>query len=220
MELGLHAGQLGHGDHVAKLRPMRVEALADRRVRSVDTGGRHTLIVTAAGELYACGLNSWGQLGLGIPIVGDREGAQNSRIFVPLRVQGRLADERVWQASAGSVHSVVVTEAGELYAMGYNGEGRLGLGSSASVDGGAPFCTRKSEPTLVETLAGTPVVDVAAGLDHTLARSADGRIFSWGSNEDGQTGLGRRAADAGGRHVPSEIEVPFRRAEAESDSEE
>ena len=44
---GYNAGQLGHGDHVAKLRPMRVEALADRRVRSVDTGGRHTLIVTA-----------------------------------------------------------------------------------------------------------------------------------------------------------------------------
>ena len=50
---GYNAGQLGHGDEIAKLRPMRVEALADRRVRSVDTGGRHTLIVTAAGELYA-----------------------------------------------------------------------------------------------------------------------------------------------------------------------
>ena len=66
---GYNAGQLGHGDEIAKLRPMRVEALADRRVRSVDTGGRHTLIVTAAGELYACGMNTWGQLGMaaGVP---------------------------------------------------------------------------------------------------------------------------------------------------------
>ena len=144
-------------------------------------------------------------------------------LLTPLRVQGRLADERVRQASAGSVHSVVVTEAGELYAMGYNGEGRLGLGSSASVDGGAPFCTRKSEPTLVETLAGTPVVDVAAGLDHTLARTADGRIFSWGGNDHGQTGLGieaGRGADLREVLTPTEIEAPFRRAEADLDSEE
>ena len=155
---------------------------------------------------------------MGIPIVGDREGAQNSRIFVPLRVRGCLADERVRQASAGSVHSAVVTEAGELYTMGCNGEGRLGLGSSAVGVDGTHQC--KPEPKLVEALRGIPVVEVAAGLDHTLARSADGRIFSWGSNEHGQTGLGRHAADAGGRHVPSEIELPFRRAEAESDSEE
>ena len=102
--------------------------------------------------------------------------------------------------------------------MGFNGDGRLGLASSASLE--ASGIDGKREPTLVEALRGIPVVEVAAGLDHTLTRTADGRIFSWGSNARGQTGLGRRAADAGGRHVPSEIEVPFRRAEAESDSEE
>ena len=145
-------------------------------------------------------------------------------LLTPLRVQGRLAHERVRQASAGSVHSVVVTEAGELFTMGYNGEGRLGLASNAlKVDGSpnAPEHRCKREPTLVEALRGIPVVEVAAGLDHTLARTADGRIFSWGSNAHGQTGLGRRAA---GRRLSgaraAEIEVPFRRAEAESDSEE
>ena len=198
-----------------------MEALADRRVRSIDTGGRHMLIVTAAGELYACGLNSWGQLGTtaGVPVVAGWEGAKKS-LLEPRLVPG-LAHTRVRQASAGSVHSAVLTEAGEVYSMGYNGEGRLGLGWSAVWVDGTPQC--KSEPTLVEALQGIPVVEVAAGLDHTLARTADGRIFSWGGNDHGQTGLGieaGRGADLREVLTPTEIEAPFRRAEADLDSEE
>ena len=144
--------------------------------------------------------------------------------FSPL--VGCLADERVRQASAGSVHSAVVTEAGEMFTMGYNGEGRLGLASNAlKVDGSpnAPEHRCKREPTLVEALRWTteaPVVEVAAGLDHALARTADGRIFSWGSNAHGQTGLGGQWRSL---ERPLEIEVPFRRAlgtfEAQLDAE-
>ncbi|MFK7987726.1 MAG: hypothetical protein AB8I08_17040 [Sandaracinaceae bacterium] len=35
------------------------------------------------------------------------------------------------------------------------------------------------------------VEDVACGHGHTLARSADGRLFAWGDGARGQTGLGR-----------------------------
>ena len=102
--------------------------------------------------------------------------------------------------------------------MGFNGDGRLGLASSASLE--ASGIDGKREPTLVEALRGICVVEVAAGLNHTLARTADGRIFSWGGNEHGQIGLGRHVLHLPSASAPTEIEVPFRRAEAESDSEE
>ena len=36
----------------------------------------------------------------------------------------------------------------------------------------------------VGPLAHGPVIEVAAGRDHTLARTADGSVFSWGSGAD------------------------------------
>lgn len=34
-----------------------------------------------------------------------------------------------------------------------------------------------------------PIVEVAAGLNHSLARDDAGRVWAWGSNEYGQLGL-------------------------------
>ncbi len=39
-------------------------------------------------------------------------------------------------------------------------------------------------------MASEPVVETAAGAEHSLARTASGRVFAWGANESGQLGLG------------------------------
>ncbi len=36
----------------------------------------------------------------------------------------------------------------------------------------------------------TGIVDVAAGNDHSLARTADGQVLGWGKNEHGELGNG------------------------------
>ena len=46
-----------------------------------------------------------------------------------------------------------------------------------------------------------PVVEVAAGYMHTLARTASGRIYSWGNGEEGRLGHG----DEDDRVEPKEI---------------
>merc|ERR1712086_937568 len=48
-------------------------------------------------------------------------------------------------------------------------------------------------------LQGKTAVYVAAGYNHTLCITADGSIFSWGSNDNGQLGVG----DTESRHVPT-----------------
>ena len=51
------------------------------------------------------------------------------------------------------------------------------------------------------------VVEVAAGAEHTLARTADGKIYSWGSNEFGQLGHGDAVDIGENQMVPKLIEA-------------
>ena len=158
------------------------------------------MCVDTSGMAWSWGWNLDGALGRTIQIQSE-----------PWRVAS-LRAVRVRAASLGLLHSLLLTETAEVYVAGDNSYGQLGTGEKG--DATSLYLPRRIE------VGAARVLQVAAGCDFSLARTADGRIFSWGSNEHGQTGLGRHAADAGGRHVPSEIEVPFRRAEADSDSEE
>jgi alpha-tubulin suppressor-like RCC1 family protein len=110
---------LCHDDGFDRDEPTQVAALAANRVRHATAGSEHTLVVTAAGELYACGDNNFGQLGLG----------HNESQRLPQLVTA-LAGKPVLQVDAGGHHSVVLTEAGEVYAMGKNENGELGVGDT------------------------------------------------------------------------------------------
>jgi len=50
-------------------------------------------------------------------------------------------------------------------------------------------------PQRVESLFGTPIIDIACGLDHSIALTADGDVLTWGYNREGQLGLGQDEED-------------------------
>lgn len=134
------------------VRPTRVAALATHFIRTAVAGECHTFAVTRGGELFAWGKGKWGCLGL-----GDTEDQ-----LLPQLVTA-LAGRPVLQVCASS-HSVVLTEAGEVYTMGYNGNRQLGHGDEDF----------RLVPTLVESLS-LPLTSTQAGtldvesLEHALS---------------------------------------------------
>lgn len=46
-------------------------------------------------------------------------------------------------------------------------------------------------PRLVRTLGINVIVQIACGLKHTVALTNNGELYAWGSNNEGQLGLGR-----------------------------
>ena len=102
----------------------------------------------------------------------------------PCRVQEFAISERGIMASAIMVaaaahHSLVVTRQGDLYAFGFNKNGRLGTGKEQH----APLPVR-----IQASLDKKHVTFVAAAENHSLAVTDDGMVFGWGSNRFGQLG--------------------------------
>ena len=78
---------------------------------------------------------------------------------------------------SGDSYVIVLNENGQLFTWGYNSECQLGLGKGIA---SAPVPTRLRLPN------DELVVEVACGWWHTLALTASGKVYSWGSNGDGE----------------------------------
>jgi alpha-tubulin suppressor-like RCC1 family protein len=157
------SGRLGDGTTTARSTPVLITG-APANVIAIAAGDAFSLALTSSGSVYAWGLGSSGQLGLG----------STSPVSTPTIVPGL---SNVIAIAAGDTHSLAVTGTGELYAWGSNGSGQIGDGTS----------TPRNSPTLV---ALTDVASVAAGSAFSLALTTTGDVWAWGLGSSGQLGLG------------------------------
>ena len=144
---------------------------------SVDAGGHHSFGIRTDGSLWVCGVNSFGELGMGDTIerhTPTRIGAWNDWVAV---TTGQ------WHSSLG------IRADGSLWAWGANINGQLGLGDTAN----------KHIPNRVGIW--NDWIAVTTGGLHSLGVRSDGSLWAWGANVDGRLGLG----DATERHVPTRV---------------
>ena len=180
-------GQLGTGDMntvTQKNAPVKIEALSGKGVVKVAAGTNCSYAITADGTLYTWGANFLGQLGDGNAALDNRD--------IPNAVT--ISGCKVFDVAGGGAHTVAlcykdtnsnnVADSGEekaVYVWGADSRGQLGTGDLGNW---------QNTPKRQTALDGLDVVSVAAGDAHTLVLTADGVIYSWGWNEDGQLGLG------------------------------
>jgi hypothetical protein len=132
----------------------------------VDCGQAHTLALNTAGELYSWGFNVGGQLGNG----------NTSNTGIPVLVQSNLP----WtDISAGGVHSLGIKSDSSLWAWGFNVSGQAG-----GTPGGNIVLPQKIGPD------GIKWKSVSAGFEFSTAIDADGNLYTWGFNGNGQLGSG------------------------------
>jgi len=87
------------------------------RITQISGGVSHSLFLSS-NQVYSCGANYWGQLGLNTTTI-----RYNSPQLIP-SLNGII------QISAGYFHSLFLSSSNQVYSCGYNREGQLGLNSN------------------------------------------------------------------------------------------
>lgn len=164
-------GCLGLGPLMTKFHlPQPIEAFNQlwSDIISVACGRTHTLILTNFG-VYACGSNTYGQLGL----------EQIMQTPYPIMIES-LSSEFICDICVGQYHSLALTASGRVYSWGWGVHGQLGHGNIEDV----------RTPTLIEYFKDIVIAQIAAGHAHTLVLTSKGIVYSFGSNFVGQLGIG------------------------------
>jgi len=179
-------GALGAGNAVDQRLPIpiSVAGVSGDVWTYASAGSMHTLALRCDGTLWAFGVNSSGQLGIGT--------FSNQSAVPTLVLTANVTGDR-WISVSASGHNLALRDDGTLWSWGFASNGRLGDGT---------ISTRNS-PVQVQPTGNNVDTWIAAsaGGTQSFALCTDGDLWAWGLNSSGQLGVG----DTAQRLVPTEV---------------
>lgn len=158
------------------LAPQIVRFKKKQKFKDIFTGSFHTFAVTEKeDDVYAWGLNNWGQLG-----TGDTYN-QFAPIVVDSLSEIRKENGTEISFAGGQHHSLILDNNGVVYSVGRSEYGRLGHGAEAK---------ETSEPKIIDGLSDVKVKQIACGEACSFAVTSAGDLYSWGLGSNLQLGNG------------------------------
>lgn len=183
--------------------------------RLISSGDDHTLMVDYSDNVYIWGGNGHGQLGIGhtreirsivkldsisggvlsIASKGSKnyivsaegkilewphKGKENK--YKPLIARVSEPFIKFTNISCGSDFAVAINDIGLVFSKGNNSESQLGHGDKR----------HRETFTLIEQFReiGEKIAEVSCGCQHTISRTSNGKIYTWGAGKLGQLGTG------------------------------
>ena len=169
---GNYYGELGIGNTIIQKSPIMVpDPYMVTGWSDVSAGSYVSVAEDNHGNMYSCGYNIYGQLGIGQ--------SANRNYFTKIPYRYGVSD---YTSICIGIHfGIALGDDGNLYSWGSNVFGQLGINSS----------TDQNAPVKVLFPPGvTGWKSVSAGDNHCLAIGNDGNLYSWGINWEGQLGTG------------------------------
>jgi alpha-tubulin suppressor-like RCC1 family protein len=181
------------GDSI--LQPVRVRNAANNgalmNVAQVESGDGNQTALLDNGTVM-----TWGQW--------TGQGDTSSKNFPGLvkTPDGSASLSNIVAISAGNSFSLALASDGKVYAWGYDlSGGRLGAGSTSNNPAPLPNTVKKLDGSEL-----TNIVSISAGYNFSLAIAADGTVWGWGSNSNGQ--LGQGALNFNGTPYAVQVKAP------------
>ena len=148
--------------------PLTVPLLSFLHIKVLEIScGYEFALARTSGGVYAWGDNTYGQLGL-----GDRKKRQLPTMIDILSYTPIIA------LACGRYHSILIDSNNIVSVFGDNRYGQLGIGKRD------PY-----QNTPIALSLDFPIVEICAGIMHTLMLAPDGSVFAMGDNSYGQLGV-------------------------------
>ncbi|KAL0731220.1 hypothetical protein Bca4012_027314 [Brassica carinata] len=170
------SGQLGQGTAEDTWQPRPIRSLNGIRIIQAAIGADRTMLVSDAGEVYACGKDFFS------------EGGESKIITTPQRVKS-LTEIFVVQAAIGNHFTAVLSREGRVYTLSWGKDERLGHGTDHK-------CVLPHP--LLGALENIPVVQISAGFCYLLALACQPTgmsVYSVGCGLGGKLGHGSEASE-------------------------
>eukprot|EP00923_Selenidium_pygospionis_P011325 GHVN01019598.1.p1 GENE.GHVN01019598.1~~GHVN01019598.1.p1 ORF type:complete len:1678 (-),score=279.07 GHVN01019598.1:366-5399(-) len=190
-------GQLGLGEQQDEdsYEPTKLDRFNSVPIRKVACGSHHTVCLSQMGDVFVCGSNHAGQLGLGV--VG-------SEVFNPTVVSGVNG---VIEVAACEDYTACVVGADQGYQVQVGGGfGALFTWGSAETGklGHGPSMTSGCCAAPKQVIISAPIGGISCGQSHMFALTPNGEVLGWGSGYYGRLGLGSNANS----YSPSLVSFP------------
>jgi len=160
--------------------------LPRNKITCISCGPFHSFAIDNEGNVYAWGLNNFGQTGV-------TTGAGESDAFIqrPTLVTN-LKPYKIKEIQGGNHHSIACTEDGKVLVWGRCDDGQLGISIDDLPRQNLIFDSLNKPRILMKPviIPDIKAESVAAGIDNSLAITSEGKAFSWGFSENCRTGLG------------------------------
>ncbi len=183
-------GELGNGASRDSPTPVRVN-FGSEFITAIQCGFRFCLALTRNKDLFGWGINMDNQLGSATPA-----GSVNS----PVKIASGVT-----LFAAGGSHSLAVI-GGRLHSWGAATMGQTGQAPPANRPFGSLDWT-VSAPTPIAEFTNVQIQSVAAGMHHSSVIDTCGRVYSFGSNDFGQLGVGELVGESKSRRSYSPVLV-------------
>lgn len=151
--------------------PILAEPIKNINTISVVLSGAHCLLLSETGEVYAAGDNQEGEIS---------PESELACITTP-RAVDTLSLQKIVQVTAGSNHTAALTADQQVISWGNNEMNQLGHSADQVF---------RVRPKIMRGIEKLFAVQVVCGDTHTVVLTANGDVFTCGSNAVGSTGHG------------------------------
>ena len=158
-------GQLCHGDK--KYGRSKPQKTSFSNILKISAGHSHSLFQNDQGEIFSCGYNEDGECGL-----GHFYDPQITPSLIP-NVSSKFV-----QFVCGSHHSLFLDSEGNVYSVGYNLHGQLGLGHN----------TKQNVLNKIPNIP--PIKAISCGNASSYLIDFEGNLWTFGASRCGQLGHG------------------------------
>ncbi|KAI8618618.1 regulator of chromosome condensation 1/beta-lactamase-inhibitor protein II [Chytriomyces sp. MP71] len=177
------------------------------KVTHLAAGADHIVAFTLDRKIYTWGCGECGQLGR--RILGRME---KERALIPKEMTfrahkrdlldgatsltlrtlpaGVTPQSQFVSAHCGGHQTFLVHESGTVFAFGLNNHGQLGVGDSEEYEAPTPFGELVDNENEEAEVVFAGFKEVVGSEHHAIALDRDGRVFTFGRNDDGQLGTG------------------------------